>query len=351
MHIGFYNYHKENNNNKMLTDPSSSIGDNLNYPFVLLSQRLKTMGHRLAIIDINSIEEFDAVVFVEFPGINNKYFKRFIKSDFKNLYLILLESPIIKPDNYIMENHKHFKKVFTWSDELIDNPSINLKQAKKYFKLSLSHKIPKILNFDIHKREKLCAIISSNKSMGHPKELYTERIKAIRWFEQNHPEDFDLFGMGWDRYNFGGKVFGINIARLNRLKFLTKLLAPRYPSYKGSIRSKNKTYQKYKFSICYENTQSPGYITEKIFDCFFAGCVPIYWGAQNITDHIPQNTFIDKKKFKTYDELYVYIKNMPEIEYKNYLYAIKKFLEGKDSYPFGAECFAETLIKEIATSI
>ena len=48
------------------------------------------------------------------------------------------------------------------------------------------------------------------------------------------------------------------------------------------------------FAICYENARDiPGYITEKIFDCFFAGCVPIYWGgAPNVTDHIPANTFI-----------------------------------------------------------
>ena len=149
------------------------------------------------------------------------------------------------------------------------------------------------------KKKKLCTLIASNKSASHPLELYTERIKAIRWFENNHPEDFDLYGKGWDKHNFQGKFLGINLARLNRLKFLTKLLRPDYPSYKGEVKSKKKTYEKYKFSICYENVRDfKGYITEKIFDCFFGGCIPVYWGAQNITDHIPQNTFINKKKFK-----------------------------------------------------
>jgi hypothetical protein len=42
------------------------------------------------------------------------------------------------------------------------------------------------------------------------------------------------------------------------------------------VDSKKNTLEKYKFSICYENARDiPGYITEKIFDCFFAGCVPI----------------------------------------------------------------------------
>jgi hypothetical protein len=62
--------------------------------------------------------------------------------------------------------------------------------------------------------------------------------------------------------------------------------------------------EKYKFSICYENARdTPGYITEKIFDCFFAGCVPIYWGANNITDHIPKECFIDKRDFEDYKVL------------------------------------------------
>jgi hypothetical protein len=25
-------------------------------------------------------------------------------------------------------------------------------------------------------------------------------VEAIKWFEKNHPEDFDFYGIGWDRY-------------------------------------------------------------------------------------------------------------------------------------------------------
>lgn len=323
----------------MFLDPSSPIGDNLMYPFFYLGQRLKELGYKVATIDTGALEKFDAVIFIEFPGIDNKYFKKLIANGFKSLYLILLESPIVKPDNYVLENHKYFKKIFTWSDELVDN--------KKYFKLNPSHKIPKILNFDMSKKEKLCTIISSNKSMAHSKELYTERIKAIRWFETSHPEDFDLYGNGWDRYRFEGTFLGIKIARLNRLHFLTKLLAQHYPSYKGATKSKKETYQKYKFSICYENTQANGYITEKIFDCFFGGCIPIYLGAPNITDYIPVNTFIDKRNFDTYEKLYTCLKHMPPQEYASYLNNIKNFLKSDKAHPFSAQYFADTIIDSL----
>lgn len=340
MHIGFYNYYNIYNKNKMLTDPSSAVGDNLMYPFFYLAEQLRKMGHLANTIDSNDLKKFDAIVFVEFPGINNKYLKRLIKNGFKNLYLIALESPIIKPENYNKENHKHFKKVFTFNDNLIDN--------KKYFKINYSHKIPSNFDFSLNKKEKLCTIIAGNKVVKHPSELYTERIKAIRWFETNHPEDFDLYGNGWDEHNFQGRILGVNIARLNRLTFLAKILRPYYPSYKRTVKSKIETYKKYKFSICYENARDfSGYITEKIFDCFFGGCVPIYWGAKNITNRIPQNAFINKKKFQTYDALYSYIKNMPDKEYLNYLKSIEDFLKSGRAHQFSAEYFANALIKEI----
>lgn len=342
MHIGFYSHTKQFNNNKMFLDPGSPIGDNLMYPFVLLAQRLKELGHKASTIDTDNINDFDAIVFIEFPGIENRYFKYLTENDFKNLYLITFESPIIKPDNYNTKNHKYFKKIFTWEDNLVDN--------KKYFKINYSHKIPEKPDLNAQKKEKLCAIIASNKFAHNANELYSERRNAIRWFENSHPENFDLYGVGWDRYNFYGEFFGIKLARLNRIRFLTKLLAPHYPSYKGGVKSKNETYKDYKFSICYENAKDfNGYITEKIFDCFMAGCVPVYLGASNITQHIPADCFIDKRKFKTYEELYKYIKNMPDEEYIKYLNAIENFLKSGKSYPFSAEYFSNTLIKEITS--
>lgn len=35
------------------------------------------------------------------------------------------------------------------------------------------------------------------------------------------------------------------------------------------------------FNICPENSNSCGYVTEKLFEAIAAGCVPIYWGSNN----------------------------------------------------------------------
>ncbi|MBU4348995.1 hypothetical protein KJ830_07655 [bacterium] len=309
-----------------MSDKISNTNDCL-YGFYVLKVKFRERGIDLSTQDINAPLKSQFIIYSEMPKLKNII-------SHKNSYLLMFESKIVKPDNWNMKNHKHFKKIFTWDDNLVD--------GKKYFKINYAHKIPMTLDYDMSKKEKLCTMVASHKFKKHPLELYTERIKAIRWFEQNHPEDFDLYGIGWDRHNFKNAL-----TRLNRFRFLTKLLRPECPSFKGPAPSRE-ILPKYKFAICYENARNiPGYITEKIFNCFFAGCVPVYWGAPNVTEYIPKNTFIDKRNFSSYEELYKYLKNMSDREYMAYLDAIKDFVQSERIYPFTAECFADTLSDEI----
>src|SRR4051794_23704286 len=62
--------------------------------------------------------------------------------------------------------------------------------------------------------------------------------------------------------------------------------------YKGRIPGLNcgtekiNILKKYRFCFCMENSVDlRGYVSEKIFACFAAGCVPIYWGAPNIEEY------------------------------------------------------------------
>jgi hypothetical protein len=302
------------------------------YGFYLLKKRFEENGINLNTQDINSPRESKFIIYNEMPKSKN-----IIPG--KNNYLIMFESKIIQADNWNVKKHKYFKKIFTWDDNLVD--------GKKYIKINYAHKIPTDLDYDLSKKGKLCAMVASHKFTKHSLELYTERVKAIRWFEQNHPEDFDLYGIGWDKYYFKGYL-----SRLNRFEILRKLLmTKKYSLFKGPAPSRE-VLPKYKFAICYENARDiPGYITEKIFNCFFAGCVPVYWGAPNVTDYIPSDTFIDKREFRTYDDLYDYLKNMSDKEYIDYLEAIKNFIESDKIYPFSAECFVEILTRAILEDI
>jgi len=53
-----------------------------------------------------------------------------------------------------------------------------------------------------------------------------------------------------------------------------------------------KVFNHYKFIICFENSCTPGYITEKIFNVFLAKSIPIYDGAPDIDAYIHSKAYI-----------------------------------------------------------
>jgi alpha(1,3/1,4) fucosyltransferase len=323
-----------NHNNFMFLTPHVSLGDDLLKPLNELYKHAKEKGIEILTLDmITDFDAIDAFVFMDFPCLKNPLVQKAFKLVTPK-YLIINECEVIKPDNWDANNHKYFKKVFTWKDDIIDN--------KKYIKINFAQMIPSGINKELFRRKKLCTLIACKKRAKHPLELYTKRLEAIRWFEKHHPEDFDLYGISWDGY----KLIRRNWGRMlnSKVPSLAKYLPIRFPSYRGCVDFKKPVLEQYKFSICYENARDiPGYITEKIFDCFFAGCVPVYWGANNIAEHIPKECFIDKRCFRTYEALYQYMKNMSNREYVNYLDSIESFLKSEKAYPFTSECFSETI--------
>lgn len=317
-------------NNKIFDLCDSVLNrDNCLLGFHLLKQKFAKIGINLATSDVCRPDDSDIVIYSEMPKkVPNMH-------DKNKSYLLLFESKLIKLDNWDFKKHKYFEKIFTWNDNLVDN--------KKYFKLNFSYLLPKNISKDLSKKSKLCTMIAGNKKVKHPLELYSKREQSVRWFEENHPDDFDLYGKGWDIKAYQNRYIGF-LLRITKLNYLFKA---NFPSYKGEINAKKNILEKYKFSICYENAKDiPGYITEKIFDCFLAGCVPIYWGADNITNHVPGNCFIDKTKFSDYEELYQYISSIGDDEYVEYLNNIENFLRSKKAQQFSVEYFSEIIVRE-----
>ena len=73
---------------------------------------------------------------------------------------------------------------------------------------------------------------------------------------------------------------------------------------------------KYAFNLCFENTISPNYITEKIWDSIENYCLPIYYGkGNNIFNIFPKKSFLDYSDFNNPRELFDYIKSMNNLEY------------------------------------
>jgi hypothetical protein len=307
-------------------DPNLSI-------FKKLIDKLNKSGTDVTFFeDISSQTRNSKIFFFDFPySFNIREFIQLLNeldSKRNQKILVLFEPPVIAPLNYFNLLHKFFNRIYTWNDDLVDN----IKYFKYHWPQSTIgyNTVPKPF-----KSKKFITLINGNKTplfsnslVSIPgKELYSERVKAIEFFEKEGRGRFDLYGRGWNKnrfLNIRDIIFG----------------ARKYKTFRGSIKNKLEVLSRYKYCICYENmTDINGYITEKIFDCFKAKTVPVYFGANNIEQYIPINCFIDFRKFKSYDSLLRHIGSITEAEYSRYIENIEKLLDDKSFYNrwFGPE--------------
>ncbi|MGY3802541.1 glycosyltransferase family 10 domain-containing protein [Pigmentibacter ruber] len=325
-------------NNDIFDINNESISrDNCNYFHYRLREKFLSEGIDLSTTDINDVNNSIIHFYIDMPKVLPKI------EDVKKSFLYLSEYKVVKPENYNFSFHKYFNKIFTWNDDLVDN--------KKYFKISPCYAIDRydLNNSHSFKDKKLCTMISGHKYSYRENELYSERIKVIKWFEKNYPDHFDLFGANWDRFVNKKETLldRVIVKSLNSLN-----LKPNFKLYKGSIKNKSEILKKYKFSFCYENAKNiNGYITEKIFDSFFASCVPIYWGAANIKSYIPENCYILKENFSSYYDLYKYIESISEKEYILYVENIHKFLNSDKFNQFSCDYICKVIYENIINAI
>lgn len=80
--------------------------------------------------------------------------------------------------------------------------------------------------------------------------------------------------------------------------------------YGRSRFTKLEPHKDYMFSIIIENGKHNGYFSEKIIDCLCQGCIPIYWGDPNISQHFNMkgiltfNTIEDLKSLQINSKYY-----------------------------------------------
>ena len=224
------------------------------------------------------------------------------------------EPEVVEPENSA-DGYKELLKLFafilTWNDDLVDN--------KRIFKRCIPYDFKKQYGTVPFEERKLLVNVSGNKHSTHPEELYSERERVITYFEQHAPEEFDLYGTGWNKET--------------------------HPSYLGVVDDKIEAYHHYRFALCLENTANvKGYLTEKLFDCFVAGIVPIYYGAADIDEYVPQNCYIPYHKFKDIEEMRIFLEKITEEEYRAYLVAIDRLLNTDIQSRFTGTLFAKQVL-------
>jgi hypothetical protein len=276
--------------------------------------------------------------------------------------LLLLETHLTVPINKDFEYLNQFDEVFTWNTELLlakRSGALNgLLDRATVTEIRVPNPVPdrywlESINLGFSQRPQFACLIASNRHANilDTRELYSERVRAIRWYEKNSPQNFHLYGNGWTvpqkRYGKIGKL----IYRLEKvLPFILRRAV--FPSYQGPAVSKNEVLNKTRFCICFENAKDiPGYVTEKIFDCIIAGCIPVYFGEPNIKNWIPEDCFVDFRKFASYDALHQFLSTMKEETFISMQEAGRKFLRSNQFYDHSSHAFASKIIDRILSRV
>lgn len=108
-----------------------------------------------------------------------------------------------------------------------------------------------------------------------------EKIEKLNRVENRKTENRKGFATLISRHDLGGQRFKIynllkdigNIQCAGKFLNNTKELKEMYND------NKIEYMRNFKFNICPENSNSKGYVTEKIFQSIISGCIPIYWGG------------------------------------------------------------------------
>jgi len=91
----------------------------------------------------------------------------------------------------------------------------------------------------------------------------------------------------------------------------------------GAVENKRTFVHQYRFTIAFENSSHPGYLTEKLFEPWVEHSVPIYWGDPRVEDEINPECFINVMNYSSFEEAVediMRINQSPRL-YLNYLQA------------------------------
>lgn len=90
----------------------------------------------------------------------------------------------------------------------------------------------------------------------------------------------------------------------------------------GAVEAKMKFLNDYKFNLCFENSSHAGYTTEKLYEAYMFGTVPIYWGSTTIECDFNPKAFLNWHDYQDDDafmEAIIEVDTKPELYEQMYM--------------------------------
>jgi hypothetical protein len=337
----------------------SGAGDSILGPYVMLRSVLNEQGvdvHTADLLDVRAAAR-SRNLFVS-TGSTRRFARIARRGDVTMSAFFVLECPAVAGQMFakLPAASRVFRRMFAFNDGTALAPFLS--EPLRFEPIRFPYPFEGVDDVAWSRRERsFLVMINANKSLpAGAEELYSERLRAIEFFGRTG--ELDLYGVGWDgpAYRVGRgtwipgtlRRFGRQAEHwLSRLHPDPLLVAARRV-WRGSASSKLDVLSRYRFSICIENQELEGWVTEKVLDCLRAGCVPVYRGAPDIETWIPRECFVDLRAFGGYDELREYLHSLSDRDVQAYREAGREFLGSERFRPFSPRSFVEVFARIVA---
>ena len=227
-----------------------------------------------------SIEDADTVVFFDFLRKDLQTLQK-TESTERNSILIVMEPQVVIPQKSSkIRKYKFSKLCFLGRPPGSSEWNLNWPQPWREV-------IPKSSSVSMHD----AVMIAGNKLSFVEGELYSFRRECAFGIK-----NLDVYGVGWNsRTWLRIKIFVSELLRACSAGYFPQYKSPKYwlkrlKSWKGSPGNKDAALAHYKVSLVIENSYE--FLTEKLFDSFFGGCIPVYIGPDLENYQIPRELVI-----------------------------------------------------------
>ena len=336
------------------------MGDDILAPFVAVRDRLVAAGFSVRTADaIPAIPDGQQRLLISFGTPNRmpwlsvrRYRKLARRADIIMSAFVTIECPVVEPRMYaaLPELSRIFRRVLSWSDTESLLPFTHQPVDVERYCWPQSFDAVHDGLWDRGGRKFLVMMNANKLPRLYRDELYTARLRAVQYFHDLG--EIDLYGRNWDQAPVRvGKTY--TPAVLRRLESrLWEWRQRHWPdpvfqavaaASRGPAQSKSDTISRYRFAICFENSILRGWMTEKLFDCFFVGTVPVYWGAPDVLQWVPAECFIDMRQFRDFAELRSFLHALTPADETRYREAARDYLASSQFDPFRRGTFAERL--------
>jgi hypothetical protein len=251
--------------------------------------------------------------------------------------LVRQEPKMVLPNNY------NAKKLTSF-DLIID---VGVPKENSLVNINWPQKIDLVISNQTVRDPSKAVLINSNLLS-----FYIEEMYSLRRTVALNSDQIDLYGYGW---NCGIKS-SIRTLLIELRKFIWRpqnitVKGLRYyfrnqTNYKGSVENKRQTLEKYRIAVVIENCLN--YVSEKIFDSFTAGCIPVYVGPDITKCKIPSNLYIQAKPSE--ESIMSAIATAQRMDYPKWFTELERWLRSDECRTEWSDDSFVTRLKGVLTS-